>query len=258
MRLPRVIRESLRPVAGRIPVPIVGGLNRGSWWNLASAGSGYATGRRGPEQMEVLASLVGPGDCMWDVGAHHGYMTLCAARRVGPAGHVYAFEPSAGNHVTLARHLRWNRLGNVDTMRVALSDFEGETVFGGTGTTKTFALGAGDERVRVSRGATLVRRGTCRAPTVMKIDVEGAEASVIRGMGDALLRNARLMVAVHSSEAFTDVCAALSTRGFRILPSAELHRCLRTRWHGDPDLVALGPACDVDALNPALRRYLAA
>lgn len=257
MRLPRPIRELLRPLASRVPVPIVGGANRGCWWNLASAGSGYASGRRSREQMHVLEGFVRPGDCVWDVGSHHGYMTLTAARLVGPAGRVCAFEPGRTNQRSLERHLRWNRVGNAETLPLALGDFDGEATFGGTGTSKMLALGAGDETVRVRRGDSLVRDGVCVPPTVMKIDVEGAEAAVLRGMGDALSDRARLLVAVHSAAAHADCRAELARRGFEVVPSRALRECLDGTWRGDPDLLAIGPACGDLDVPPTVRAYFA-
>ena len=94
MRLPPVVKQFTNPVVGRLRVPILSGPNRGLWWSLASAGSGYATGLRAARQMELVASLVGPGDVVWDIGVHHGFVTLCAARRVGSTGEVHAFEPA--------------------------------------------------------------------------------------------------------------------------------------------------------------------
>ena len=257
MRLPRWASESLRPLASRVPVPIVSGANRGRWWNLASSGSGYASGRRGREQMRLLAALIEDGDCVWDVGAHHGYMTLSAARLAGGDGRVYAFEPGETNHRSLRRHLRWNRVDNADALPFALGDFDGVATFGGTGTSKMLALGSGDATVRVRRGDGLVREGTCAAPLVMKIDVEGAEAAVLRGMGDCLPSRARLLVAIHSAEALTDCCAALASRGFEVVPSRDLLACINGTWRGDPDLLALGPGCRDFALPPAVREQLA-
>src|SRR5690606_20691149 len=152
------------------------------WWSLASAGHGYATGRRAAAQTRLLESLIHPGDIVWDVGAHHGYVALFAARRVGPAGQVHAFEPSRRNRRMLERHMRWNRVTNVRAHAFALSAFDGEARFGGEHTSKTFALGAGPEVVNVCTAATLVARGVCPPPTFVKIDVEGAEADVVAGL----------------------------------------------------------------------------
>ena len=107
MRFPRFMRAVLDPVTERIPVPILGGLNRGRLWSLASSGSGYGTGRRAHEQMALLRSLLAPGHVFWDVGAHHGYVTLMASAAVGGGGAVHAFEPGSRNGRMLRRHLSW-------------------------------------------------------------------------------------------------------------------------------------------------------
>ncbi len=257
MRLPRPIRDASRPLVGRIRVPILSGVNRGRWWSLASAGNGYALGTRDARQMEFFAGLIRPGDCVWDVGAHHGYMSLCADRAAGPEGRVYAFEPSARNAATLRRHLRWNDTDKVMALNIALSDFEGTTLFGGTGTSKMFAMGGGSETVQVTRGATLIEDGRCQAPTVMKIDVEGAEAAVLRGLGDHLPPNARLVVAIHSAAGFRECCAVLAARGFHVLISPALVECVSGDWDGDPDLLALGPSSGMSESDPLVAGFAA-
>lgn len=257
MRLPRVVSRALLPFAGRLPVPILSGENRGRLWSVASAGSGYATGLRSSEQMRVFASLVRPGDRVWDVGAHHGYMTLCASQRAGASGRIFAFEPSVENRALLNRHLAWNGVENAQVSPLALSDFEGQTTFGGDGTSKMLALGGGDEVVSVTRGASLIQAGACEAPTVMKIDVEGAEGGVLRGMGKTIPTQARILAAIHSYAAFVECCAALRGLGFRLLTSVGLQDCLSSgRWNGDPDLLALGPNCSLDELDSCVVSYV--
>ena len=75
MRVPAAVRQVTDPVLGRLRVPVLSGVNRGRWWSLVSAGSGYGTGRRASGQMSLLCGLLHPGDVMWDVGAHHGFVT---------------------------------------------------------------------------------------------------------------------------------------------------------------------------------------
>jgi len=241
MKVPGFIRSVTDPVLERIPILIASGVNRGLRWNLASAGHGYGSGRRAAKQMTLIGALVRPGDVVWDVGAHHGYVTLCAAARVGPTGHVYAFEPSAFNRRLLARHVRWNGFTNVTVLPWALSATEGEASFGGNDTSKTFALGAGDELVAMRTADALVAAGECRAPSFLKIDVEGAEDDVLRGAAASLPRAARLLIGMHNRQVDVDGAARLTAAGFRLLPSGELARQRTGRWMGDPDLYAAGP-----------------
>ncbi|MDZ7780600.1 MAG: FkbM family methyltransferase [Gemmatimonadota bacterium] len=243
MRLPRLVRRLIDPVTERIPVPVVGGLNRGRFWNLASAGSGYATGRRAGPQMALLHDLTGRGEVFWDVGAHHGYVTLMAAARVGPEGHVEAFEPGLRNMRLLRRHLRWNRVANATVRPLALGAFEGEADFGGGDTSKMHALGGGSERVTVRTGRSLIEAGTVAPPDVVKIDVEGTEADVLEGLLDLAPPTARFVVAIHSRRSDRACVALLREHGFSVRATPELERARRDggAWPGDPDLVAVGP-----------------
>ena len=249
MRVAGVVRRVTDKALETIPLPILSGVNRGMRWSLVSWGSGYGSGRRTQRQMEVLAALVRPGDIVGDVGAHHGYVTLCAARRVGPSGQVHAFEPSARNRALLERHVRWNRLSNVKVHPYALSNHDGSARFGGNGTSKMFALGGGDEVVEVRTASSLVADGICPPPTFLKIDVEGAEADTLAGCLSVLPRDARLVIAVHGPEVDERCTALLEAAGYLLTASRELDRCRRGAWRGDPDLFCTGPearGCDRD------------
>ncbi len=241
MRIPPAARRVLDPLTERCPVPIITGPNRGRWWSAVSAGSGYASGRRAREQMELFGSLMSPGDCVWDIGAHHGYVTLLASARVGPTGAVVAFEPDRRNGRILLRHVRWNRARNVDVRHCALSDFTGTAPFGGGPTSKMHSLGDGCETVTVCSGASLVTSGQLRAPTVVKIDAEGAEGSVVAGMLSVLPADVVLLIAMHHASADRHCVEQLTDAGFRLLPSPALTRARRADWRGDPDLLCLGP-----------------
>lgn len=241
MRVPARIRRVTDPLLSGVRVPVVSGVNRGQWWSLVSAGSGYASGLRAKEQMAMLAALLRPGDVMWDVGAHHGFVTLCAARQVGQGGSVHAFEPSPKNEAMLRRHLRWNRLTNVTVHPIALSDFDGECSFGGTATSKMLALGAGSEMVTVRRGASIVGEGKSPAPSFVKIDVEGAEPKTLAGLIPVLPKHARLMIAMHNRDADAESQELLRGAGFELFPSRGLEEARQGRWRSDPDLFCLGP-----------------
>ena len=241
MRVPRAVRRLSDPLLERIPVPILGGVNRGCWWNLASAGSGYATGRRAHSQVQLIAALLHPGEIVWDVGAHHGYVSLCAAEQVGPAGAVHAFEPGPRNRKLLMRHVRWNRVRNIEVHPYAMSAFDGSATFGGSGTSKTQCLGSGTQPVLVRTATTLVRSGVCPAPSFVKLDVEGAEANAIEAAVEVLPSYARLVIAMHTREADRRCTTLLEQAGFTLIASQGLLRNRNGQWGGDPDLFAIGP-----------------
>ncbi|MFC1889745.1 FkbM family methyltransferase [Thermodesulfobacteriota bacterium] len=241
MRIPHSIRRKLDPFFTNIRVPVLGGPNRGMWWCVLSAG-GYVMGRRDKGEMGLLSSLLAPGDIVWDVGAHHGAMTLCASRLVGEKGQVHAFEPSAVNRAVLDRHIRWNRCRNVRVHPFALSGRDGNDKFGGRGTSRTYALGKGTEVVAVRSAVTLVRQGILPPPTFMKIDVEGAEVGVITGAVEILPRDARLFIEIHSVDNDEQCSKPLLALGFQIYASSGLKRTRASgRWDSGCDLFCMGP-----------------
>ena len=254
MRLPEGVKRLTNPVVGRVPVPIMSGPNRGLWWSLASAGSGYMSGRRAARQMHLVASLIARGDVVWDVGAHHGFVSLCAAPRVGPEGEVHAFEPSHKNQWFIARHLGWNEIDNVTVHPYALSSYDGTSCLGGPGTSKTLTLGQGTDVVDVRTGRGVIDSGAARSPSFAKLDVEGAEAEVLLGVIESLRRDAILLIAVHSREAYAGCATLLETNGYAILPSRALQASLDGTWRSDPDMLCVGPEHPTGVLTQRLLR----
>ncbi|MGH7176208.1 MAG: FkbM family methyltransferase, partial [Tepidisphaeraceae bacterium] len=70
----------------------------------------------------LIRTFLGAGDTFIDIGAHYGMHTLCAARHVGAAGTVFAFEPNPQSFSLLRAHLAINRIDNVIAENVGVSD----------------------------------------------------------------------------------------------------------------------------------------
>src|SRR5262245_2134996 len=81
------------------------------------AGRGYE-----PEETAFIEAALAPGMTFLDLGANVGYFTCLAARKVGPAGRVWAFEPDPRNFRLLVRSVKANGLSNVTAVRAAASD----------------------------------------------------------------------------------------------------------------------------------------
>jgi FkbM family methyltransferase len=150
-----------------------------------------------PGETALLSKWLRPGMTFVDVGAHVGYYTVLAARRVGAQGLVLAFEPSPRNYDLLLANVWRNGLMNVVCFPWAVSDrfafLDLFTDARNTGDNRIFPS-VGRERVRV-RAAALDAMPAIRPPIdVVKIDVQGAEEAVIAGMANLLARSRRARI----------------------------------------------------------------
>ncbi len=138
---------------------------------------------------------------VWDVGAHVGYHSMSFSTLVGEEGRVIAFEPNQFNQRRLAKNLRLNPdlAKRVKVIKSALSDRNGNVEFiesdevddarssgSHLGTiippeNPSVYQGFKKTKVKTYQADTLVARKTIPPPSVIKVDVEGAEELVIRG-----------------------------------------------------------------------------
>lgn len=245
MRLPWALRRAGAAALGNILIPILGGPNRGFRWSVATSGRGCVTGRWEPHRLDAINRFTREGDVFWDLGAHKGYVSLLASRRVGPGGQVYSFEPSAVNLAFLRKHVAANRLGNVQIVEVAASGYDGEASFGGNNSSVAYRLGRGSETVQVRTVDSLVRERGLAPPTVLKVDVEGEEAAVLEGSAGQFGADGLAIVSLHSHECYTVCRELLADRGFAVHESPAVRENAArepAEWRGDPDILAVGAA----------------
>lgn len=157
-----------------------------------------------PETTDYLRRHLRPGGVFADVGANHGYFTILAAALVGDGGRVFAFEPNPPVYDQLRAHVRLNGFEHrVVLLQEALSDTATDQVrlfvsqwSGNTGVStltpgaSTIADGGlSPERTITVRTETfdhwLATSGVDHVDLV-KIDTEGSETDVVRGMAIAL------------------------------------------------------------------------
>ena len=140
--------------------------------------------------LEIIMRSLRPGDVFLDIGANVGVYTVLSARAVGEAGCVLAFEPEIRRFERLQENLTLNGFRNVRPFRVALGEAEGEGRLYVKGPPSPslvtphghLAAGAEWEVVKVVNGDEYWRAHVLPAPRVVKIDVEGFELSVLKGL----------------------------------------------------------------------------
>lgn len=148
-----------------------------------------------PFSTQVLATLTQGGDVVIDVGANIGYFTLLFARAVGPSGRVFAFEPEPVNFSLLARNVEVNGYqGRVIVFQQAASDTSGWAPLAvselNRGLNRLWQGPAGSTTVQVEKIVPDDDSSLFERPVnLIKIDVEGWEDHVLRGMKRLLQRN---------------------------------------------------------------------
>jgi FkbM family methyltransferase len=151
------------------------------------------TGRWEPHVADAFQRLLAPGDVVIDIGANIGYHTLLAAKLVGPAGHVYAIEPSAGAFAALTANVALNDFRNVTALQVAAGAAEGEATLDDRPwgqSLHSFVRRESESReprvagtlIHVAPVAVLVRPEHAGRLRLVKIDVEGYDLEVLRGL----------------------------------------------------------------------------
>lgn len=174
------------------------------------------------------ASKIRPGMTVLDIGADIGYYSLLFSKLVGNTGKVFAFEPLSESKKMLDCNVRLNLLDNVETFEIALFDQEGALCLGGPNSKiepqkkipeKT------DSVVRMQIFDKIKKDIAADGFDFLKIDVEGAEMNVLRGMRGELEKNhPLLLIEMHPKElksfgySSKDLLMFLKSFGYEIVP----------------------------------------
>jgi FkbM family methyltransferase len=181
--------------------------------------------------VDWLERTLRPEDVFWDVGANIGAISLVAARR---CRRVVAFEPDPRSLSRLEQNVRANRLTQIEIVAGALGVSAGTATLyqaadvntGMTSLVPGRGRTVGEPLVQVLRADDVIAQRPELMPTVMKLDVEGAEHLVLAGASN-LLRSGRLRAVVFEDRRDAkarptnhEVVARLREADYQIVPFA--------------------------------------
>jgi FkbM family methyltransferase len=166
------------------------GVGAGLKFDAPQADPGFRLGTYELPVQKALTRYLQPGAVFYDIGANVGFFSIIAAKLVGNTGRVYAFEPVPENVTTIQRNIELNCLTNVTVIDKAVSSSSGQAELllahhiGGA-VLATAAMPPdlkGKMLVETVTIDALLERIPLKPPTIVKIDVEGAEIDVLSGM----------------------------------------------------------------------------
>jgi FkbM family methyltransferase len=166
----------------------------------------FERGEWEPEQTSTVLSLLESAQVVVNVGANTGYYTLIAARRIGPGGHVHAFEIQPAITAILRRNIDRNGLNDVVTVvEKGCFSADGEAVIEPHGDPGSARIAFGEDGLHVSL-VTLdhyARSVALERLDVLIIDAEGADFEILKGASAVLERfRPTVLAEVHHLQAF--------------------------------------------------------
>lgn len=149
---------------------------------------------------KALLEQIRSSDVVWDIGANIGLYSVQFAKRLGTDGAVKAFEPVPEVFIKLKENTELHP--QVTCSNIALSEANGPT-FIERGQDPLLATSRiindkSDSSIQVQAmtGDEFLRIGNGSFPTFLKIDVEGHELSVLKGMKELLEKNPPRVIGV--------------------------------------------------------------
>lgn len=144
--------------------------------------------------------------CVFDVGANVGATSLVMAESLDPKGIIYSFEASEATCVVQHENLVLNGVSNVEIVNACVSDDSGSPIEfyweGISSRSSSKSPSKFGPSIRLIKAVVSIDDFAANrkcSPDFVKVDVEGAEASVIRGMVSTLkTHHPQVVVELHS------------------------------------------------------------
>ena len=189
---------------------VLSGINKGfKIFASAKAELSLIFGSFEPQTQIIIKHFVSPGDVVFDIGANVGYFTLSCSKLVGEKGKIYSFEAIPKTAEILEKNCLLNSLKNITLYKKAVSDKKEKLTFlipdhGKNHTMASMVWHKEDCSVKkVSVDSIVIDYNSDLSklsPSFIKIDVEGAEAFVLKGM-KSMLQNNSPIIFIECSEA---------------------------------------------------------
>jgi len=187
------------------------------------------------ETFDFILKNLRKGDTFLDIGAHIGFFSIVSSKIVGDSGKVYSFEMNNFNYSHLLAHIRLNNAKNIIPHNWAISDKSGVIEFfnniDNDGGHSLWDCGKHEFNIKSKENPNSIISYSIaiddyfdsnRKVNFMKIDTEGAEVLVLKGMQNLLKRDKPIVVAEvnefglkEMGFSYTDLRKIMSDIGYR-------------------------------------------
>jgi len=203
-----------------------------------------------PETIAWLRESLRPSDVFLDIGANIGIFSIFAGMHLGPEGHVYACEPHLPTAAQLLQNVGANNLQErVSVLSIAASGQDGYAPFrykrwrqGASGSqlsvdgSPKMERAVGTELKAALTIDAMVSLGVIRPPNLIKIDTDGIEIPISRGM-EKLLRSEQrprgLLIEIQQGE-YEPQLEYLESCGYRMSATHPVGKWKRLHDAGTP------------------------
>ena len=153
---------------------------------------------------KYMYNVAKKGDIILDIGANIGYYALLESRLVGDKGKVYAIEPEPRNIDLLKRNVSINDYKNIEIFHSAVGDKNGTEKLYVSSKSNWHSMVTFDEQgteetidVNILTVDTFLKDK--EYPALIRMDVEGYEYNIIKGMKDTLTKEKplKLFIEIH-------------------------------------------------------------
>lgn len=183
----------------------------------------YLWNQVGRENFEtsLIQDKVKPGMTVIDIGANLGYYTLMFADSVGKTGRVYAFEPDPDNFQLLQKNIRLNGFKNVVCINQAVANKIGSAQLflcqEHKGSHSLYDPGEARNKIKVAVTTLDKFVGRKIKPNLVKLDTEGAEYLVFKGMDKMIKSSKKLQIICEFAPRLLNLCGTSPKKLIRLI-----------------------------------------
>jgi len=147
----------------------------------------------------ILKKIIHSGDTIMDIGAGIGILTLFFRKLVGDAGMIYSFEPNSTAFSILNKNIEENALTNIQIENKAVSDTNSKVSFilnnsiTGSRISRNYKDGISVDSISIDKYSI---DNKIKKINFIKIDTEGYDLMVLKGMTEIIESNPELKMMV--------------------------------------------------------------